>query len=443
MPRNEPQVSGWGRLSQKGREVFSEDLHLASQTAHLFRGLGRSYGDSSLPAPAHGEVVSTVRANRILDFDAQSGRLRAEAGLSLLELNRLFLSRNLFVPVTPGTQFVTLGGMVAADVHGKNHHVAGCFGSHVLGLKVRLGPGEVVDCSPTEKPDLFWANVGGMGLVGHILEVEFSLGHIPSPWIETESERIDDIDAYIHALKEAAARWPFTVGWIDCLKRGRGMGRGILNKGRWADASLAPSGATVFKKGWTVPFEMPDFVLSPLTVRAFNFAYFWKHLPRKKQGLVAPWPFFYPLDALSGWNLLYGRKGFTQYQCVLPDEAGPDIARRFLERLTRLGGASFLCVIKDCGPEGKGLLSFPLRGISIAVDLPVRAHTQEVVNALNAFVMTHGGRIYLAKDAFTRAEDFRTMEEKRLPAFLDVRRRYGADRHFKSAQSIRLLGDAP
>ncbi len=451
-----PFLSGWGRLPVPGREVCSEDLPTLARRSVLTRGLGRAYGDSALPPPGTLEVAGSRLADRILAFDPTTGLLRAEAGLSLAELVRLFLPRGWFVPVTPGTRFVTLGGMVAADVHGKNHHRDGTIGRHVTRLGMCLASGARVECSREEEPELFRATVGGMGLTGHILEVELRLARVPSPWIWAESFPVADVEGFVAALKESGAGWPFTVGWIDCLSRGRGgrlggLGRGILTRGRWALPDEAPAAPPRERRRLTVPLVAPGWLLNPWTVRAFNALYYgrtrlWGRR-RTRRGVVHPEPFFYPLDAIGHWNRLYGPRGFTQYQCVLPEEApgGPAAAaRRFLDLLTRAGreagGASFLCVIKDCGAEGEGVLSFPRPGISIAVDLPVRDRTRELVAALNELVLAEGGRIYLAKDAFTRAEHFRAMEGERLAEFEAIRRRYDPEGRLASAQSVRLLG---
>ena len=440
-------LAGWGRMPVvPGVERRSEDLRALTRAQHLSRGLGRSYGDSSLPAAGDVEVVlTTTLADRILAFDPSTGVLRAEAAVSIAQLNERLLPRGFFVPVTPGTQFVTLAGAVAADIHGKNHHVDGSFGEHVRGLRMRLAGGEIVHTSPAELPDLFWATVGGMGLTGHILEVELALRRVRSPWILQRTERVDDIDAFVEALGRAARASPFTVGWIDCLSRGAALGRGILMAGvptgprprrRRAEPPRPRCGASA------IPFELPGFVLSRPAVRAFNAAYYWKHLPRERSGITHWETFFYPLDRIRHWNRMYGPRGFTQYQCVLPEAAGPSAARRLLEVLTRRGGASFLCVIKDCGPEGRGLLSFPTKGITIAFDIPVRDGTQALVDALNEKVIDEGGRIYLAKDSFTRPEHFRAMEP-RLDEFLRVRRKWDPEGRLRSAQSVRLFGDAP
>lgn len=435
-------ISGWGRYPVvDGLVLSSESLAAASDGASLSRGLGRSYGDSSLPARQELAVVDTTLANRLLEFDSTSGVLRAEAGVSLFDLNGVFLRRGWFVPVSPGTQFVTLGGMVASDVHGKNHHVDGCFGEHVRSLKLRVADGRIVECSDEVAPELFRATIGGMGLTGHILEVEFQMRRITSPWIWEESERIDCLDAMVAGLKSAAHDWPMTVGWVDCLARGAKLGRGILMKGRWADAGETPEEPPSEKRRFRVPFEFPGIALCKLSMKAFNLGFYWRHVQRVSQRIVHPSSFFYPLDAIDDWNLVYGRRGFTQYQCVLPHAGDNGPARRFLELFVSGGGMGFLCVIKDCGAEGKGMLSFPKPGMSIAMDFPIHpVKTPALVDRLNELVIAEGGRIYLTKDAFTRPEHFRAMEP-RLDAFNAVRRKWDPEGRIRSAQSVRLFGD--
>jgi len=437
-----PTLAAWGRLPKPGSELVTEDLLRATVGANLSRGLGRSYGDSSLPAVASDKVIGTRRANRVLAFDAGTGVLRAEAGLSLVEINRLFMPRGWFTPVTPGTKFVTLGGMVSSDVHGKNHHVEGCFGEHVRALSMRLADGSVVEATPTNEPELFWATIGGMGLLGHVLEVEFAMKRIPSPWILMESERVGGIDEFLSALNTAAPKWPMTVGWIDCLNGGKNLGRGVLMAGRWAEPSEAPAEPPPVPGALAVPFDFPNVALNKYTASLFNIAYYWKQLPKRVTKVLSPEPFFYPLDAVHEWNRVYGSRGFTQYQCVIPRAAGAPAVREFMVRLTKFGAASPLCVIKDCGPEGRGVLSFPLEGTSIAVDMAVSPEIQRVVDELNAFVIETGGRIYLTKDAFTTAADFRRMEP-RLPRFEAARAKYDPQRTLRSAQSVRLFGDRP
>jgi FAD/FMN-containing dehydrogenase len=433
-------LAGWGRLAVPGRELLSEDLESITRGATLTRGMGRSYGDSSLPANPADKIAATRIADRILAFDPETGRMRCEAGLCLADLNRLVIPRGFFPPVTPGTKFVTVGGMVASDVHGKNHHVEGCFGAHVSSLRMRLADDSIVECSADENSDLFYGSIGGMGLLGHILEVEFFLHRIPSSWVVMDSQRVHDISAFMDALNGAAGQWPMTMGWIDCLHRGRSMGRGILMAGRWATADEARAKPSPRAREITLPVDFPNWALNSATVHAFNTAYYWKHLSRHMRAVVAPDPFFYPLDAILHWNRVYGSRGFTQYQCVLPRSAGAPAVREFMDLLTKLGGASPLCVIKDCGPEGKGTLSFPLEGTSIAVDMAVSPDIQRIVDSLNELVIAAGGRIYLTKDRFTTPEHFRAMEP-RLPAFFALREKWDPQHRLRSAQSVRLFGD--
>jgi len=431
-------LSGWGRVpTVPGTELRSERLDVVTRDVPLTRGLGRAYGDAALPAPGDHRIAGSTLADRVLAFDPDRDVLRAEAGFSLDALYRLLLPRGYFTPVTPGTRFVTLGGMVAADVHGKNHHREGCFGEHVLALTLRVADGRLLDCSPTEHAELFFATIGGMGLTGHILDVTFRLARVPSPWIVQETLKIRDIDHFIDALASAAAGWPMTMGWIDGLSTGRSLGRGVLFSGRWAEPDEAPTRFPGLRTPLPVPFMLPSGLLGRSAVRAFNQVYY--GLPRRARSIVHPVGFFYPLDVAGEWHRLYGPRGFTQYQCVVPASADRGGARRVLEIATRAGRASFLSVIKDCGPEGRGMLSFPKPGVTLALDLPMGDGTQSLVDRLNERVIAEGGRIYLAKDALTRPEHFRAMEP-RLDGFLEVRRRWDPRGAIRSAQSVRLFG---
>jgi decaprenylphospho-beta-D-ribofuranose 2-oxidase len=433
-------LAGWGRVPVvTGEEIRSEDLERITRDMPLTRGLGRAYGDAALPASPDTRVAGSRLADRILSLDADSGALRAEAGLSLSQLYDVFLPRGFFTPVTPGTRFVTLGGMVAADVHGKNHHRDGCFGEHVTAITLRVGDGRIVTCTPTENAELFRATIGGMGLTGHILEVGVRLVRVPTPWILQETERIPNVDRFIDALREASGAWPMTVGWIDCLSQGAALGRGILFRGRWAERHEAPATMPRSNSAIEVPFTAPGGLLRPATVRMFNAAYYWKQSRAAGRRLVDPQTFFYPLDAIGNWNRLYGPRGFVQYQCVLPHQAGHSSARRFLQLVTDRASASFLCVIKDCGPEGRGMLSFPKPGISVALDLPFGDGTQALVDEMNTLVINEGGRIYLAKDALTRAEHYRAMDP-RVDEFLRLRREWDPQGRIRSALSVRLFG---
>jgi decaprenylphospho-beta-D-ribofuranose 2-oxidase len=433
-------LSGWGRTFVPGREVRSENLPAVTRNAVLTRGLGRSYGDASLPPPHTLELAGSTLADRILGFDADTGVLRAEAGLVLSDMNRLFLPRGFFTPVTPGTRFVTLGGMVASDVHGKNHHVDGTIGRHVQRLLMQTANGRVLECSRDHEPELFFATLGGMGLTGHILEVQLKLHKVPSPWIYRESFRIDNLDELLVKLKEAGKQWPFTVAWIDTIATGKELGRGILYVGRWAEKNEAPSEPPKPQQQLlTMPFALPSGLLNRFTIGMFNRLIYYAHAKPHKQDICDPDAFFYPLDKVGHWNRAYGAAGVTQHQAVIPEEAGAAGVRRLIELLAETGSSSFLSVIKDCGPEGEGLLSFPRPGMSLALDIPITPRTHEVIDRLNKHVLDCGGRIYLTKDGFTRREHFRAMEP-RLERFLAVKAEWDPEHRLQSALSDRLFG---
>jgi FAD/FMN-containing dehydrogenase len=435
------QLSGWGHYPVvDGYQVESEDIERITQGVALTRGLGRSYGDASLPASKRDSVAATPFADRLLSFDERNGILRAEAGCPLVKVNRLFFARGWFTPVTPGTHYVTLGGMAAADVHGKNHHGEGCFGEHVRRLKMRVADGTILECSDDQEPELFRATLGGMGLTGHILEVEVRMQRISSPWIWQESERLQDFEAVLEGLEAAGRDWPYTVCWADFMARGRGLGRGLLMKGRWAEPAEAPPELPKWRNTIEFPVQLPSWALQPWMVQIGNALNYWWHGAATSTGIVHPETFFYPLDVIQNWYRAYGRRGFTQYQCVLPGPSSHPRHRNLLSLLRKCGATTFLCVIKDCGPEGKGMISFPKPGVSYALDFPVNDRTQQLVDSLNDLVAAEGGRIYLAKDAFTRADHFRSMEP-RLDAWNAVRRKWDPEGKLRSAQSIRVLGD--
>jgi FAD/FMN-containing dehydrogenase len=307
---------------------------------------------------------------------------------------------------------------------------------------MRVPDGRVIEVTEAAEPELFRATLGGMGLTGHILEVEVQLESIPTPWIWCEIRGVRDLDELVTGIRSESRRWPFTMAWADPTARGASMGRGILTVGRYARPDEAPAAPPQMRGRIAVPVDLPGWAVAPWSIRIFNTLYYrlrsWRHFT----GITHPQPFFYPLDAVRHWNRLYGRRGFAQYQCVLPLAEDGGAYRRFFDVLTSMGGASPVSVIKDCGAEGRGLLSFPKPGISIALDLPFRrGHTQALVDALNRVVIEAGGRIYLTKDALTRAEDLRAMEP-RLEAFREIRQKWDPDARMRSAQSVRLLGDA-
>jgi decaprenylphospho-beta-D-ribofuranose 2-oxidase len=441
----EEEVAGWARHPVgRGRVERPERLALPPGGEPLVpRGLGRAYGDAALPSSPGGLVLETTRADRIHSFEPATGRLHCEAGLSLAEILRVFVPRGWFPPVTPGTKFVTVGACVACDVHGKNHHRDGSFGSFVDRVTLCTADGRLVECGPDRERELFLATLGGMGLTGLIVDVTLRLRRVESPWIVLETQGMASLDAMLEGLRLSATHWPYTVGWIDCLARGADLGRGILMRGRHATQVEAGTRRARRALPLRMPFDAPEWLLNPLFMRWFNRLYAWSHGTALRRRVVPYEAFFYPLDAVGQWNRLYGRRGFLQYQCVLPRVAGPRPVAALLERLGVAGAASFLAVIKDCGPASDAYLSFPMEGTTLALDLPNRgAVTEALVHDLNATVIEHGGRVYLAKDAVTRAEDFARMMP-RLTEWRAVRERWDPGHRFRSAQSVRLFGDPP
>jgi decaprenylphospho-beta-D-ribofuranose 2-oxidase len=309
-------------------------------------------------------------------------------------------------------------------------------------MVVEVAYGRVVEFGPHRERELFLATVGGMGLTGLITEVTLRLQPVESGWMAVETAPVADLTAMLDGLRDAAKDWQYTVGWIDCLARGAALGRGILMRGRHAGRREALAGRPPEPHRLHVPLNAPEWLLSPVLMRAFNTAYYRSHArhPGGSARIVPYHGFFYPLDAIGDWNRLYGRRGFLQYQCVVPRATGAAVAE-LLERLGAAGAASFLAVIKDCGPESDAYLSFPLEGTTLALDLPYRGPaTEALVHELNAVVIAAGGRVYLAKDAVTRAADFARMVP-RLDEWRRIRDRWDPERRFRSAQSVRVLGD--
>jgi FAD/FMN-containing dehydrogenase len=447
IPFAKQKLSGWGGFPREECAVFrpekrrtvSEIVSSAECPNYIARGLGRSYGDAAVNTG--GGVVSFVRLNRMLAFDGEAGVLDAESGVSLAEIIEAFLPRGWFLPVTPGTKFVTLGGAIAHDVHGKNHHRDGSFGGFVERLTLRVADGREVTCGPTRERELFLATVGGMGLTGLIVEVAFRLRRVESPWIALETQGARGLDEMLDGLRDSATDWPYTVGWIDGLARGATLGGGVLMRGRHASREEVGARRPPPARRLRVPLDAPGWLLNPAGMRLFNRLYRWRHGRAPARRLVWYEDFFYPLDAILDWNRLYGKRGFLQYQCVVPQAAGRAPVARVLERAAASGAASFLAVLKDCGPASPAYLSFPMPGTTLALDFPYRGPaTETLVHELNAVVRDAGGRVYLAKDAVTRAEDFARMMP-RLDQWRAVRDRWDPARRFRSAQSVRLLGD--
>lgn len=425
-------LGGWGRFPMARCHVFrperraavAETLAAKAASSFIARGLGRSYGDAALNAD--GGVIVHDRLSRMLAFDLATGELFCEAGVSVADIIRWWLPRGWFPPVTPGTKFVTMGGAIAADVHGKNHHRDGTLAAFVRELTLLTADGETLRCSRDEHADVFWATVGGMGLTGMILDVRLRLRAVESSWLRVDYRKARDLEDTLGVFAARDAASPYSVAWIDCLARGRTMGRAVIMHGDHASAAdvraagrapMARHDRVVF----TVPCDVPGVLLNPLTMRLFNAVYYAAH--RDAPGsLVDLDRFFYPLDGVGHWNRLYGRGGFVQYQAVLPPASGHRGLAALLERVSGSGRPSFLAVLKRLGPQNPGLLSFPREGYTLALDVPVRPGLVEFLRELDRLVLDHGGRVYLAKDATTTAEAVRVMYP-RLDEFRAVKAR--------------------
>ncbi|MNS30111.1 putative decaprenylphosphoryl-beta-D-ribose oxidase [compost metagenome] len=437
--------SGWGRFPLGEGPLFRPERRsdvaniLASGLfpSYIPRGLGRSYGDTALNG--QGGVIDQTRLNRMLAFDPATGALTCEAGVSFAEIIETFLPRGWFLPVTPGTKFVTVGGAIANDVHGKNHHIDGAFSRFVEELTLLTPTGEVLTCSPTEHADVFWATVGGVGLTGTILTARFRLTRVSTAYAHVTYRQAKNLDEALALFAEDGDRHRLSVAWIDCLARGASMGRSVLMLGDYATpeqlgAGTAPLALAPAKK-LAIPMDFPSGTLNRYSVAAFNALFYAKHGNRDQ--VVHFEPYFYPLDAIRDWNRMYGKAGFVQYQVALPESTAREGLTELLERFSGSGRASFLAVLKRFGPEGSGLLSFPMAGYTLALDLPMDATLPAFLRELDARVVAWGGRLYLAKDALVSREHFERMYP-RLAEFKAIQRRLDPQGRMGSTQARRL-----
>jgi decaprenylphospho-beta-D-ribofuranose 2-oxidase len=431
-------LSGWGRFPRVECRLLdpsrpAEASAIIPATPSLIaRGNGRAYGDSALNPDA---TMVMRRIERLIDFDPDTGLLVCEAGVLLADLVSLFAPRGWFVPVTPGTRFVTVGGMVAADVHGKNHHVAGSFGRHVAWLDLALADGSVLRCSPSDHADVFRATVGGMGLTGVILRAAFRMVRIDSEMIRQTLMVAPSLDEAMDLL-EAHASATYSVAWIDCLATGGQLGRSLIMLGEHALREEVPADQARAKAApaHRVPFDFPRLAMNRWSIAAFNTLYYRRGKPGTR--LVDLESYFYPLDAILDWNRIYGRGGFLQYQFVLPGAESRTGLREILTRIASKGLGSFLAVLKLFGPQD-GLLSFPMEGYTLALDFPVSAESLNLMLELDRMVGHFGGRLYLAKDARAGARAG-LQGYPNLDAFRHVRDRLDPHHRFRSLQSERL-----
>lgn len=401
----------------------------SNDAACIARGMGRSYGDSAL-AP---NVQSTTALDHFMSFDETEGLLRCAAGTTLESILRVIMPRGWFLPVVPGTWHVSVGGAIASDVHGKNHHLDGSFSQYVESLRLMLASGEILQCSEQENPHLFHATCAGMGLTGIITDATLRLRRVRSSAILQRSLRASNLET-LFALLETHHDTRYSVAWLDCLSRGSSLGRSLLYLGEHADdETFTPlSNSRV-----NVPWTTPAFLLNRYSMSLFNSAYYHKPIRAGLEQRLEAKQYFFPLDSIQHWNRLYGKKGFLQYQCVIPNATALSAMREILTRISDAGKGSFLSVLKKLGPANRNLLSFPLAGYTLALDFKFEPAILPLLDALDHIVLAHGGRLYLTKDARMSQDMFRR-SYPRWEEMAQIRAKTGADRFFHSLQSRRL-----
>jgi FAD/FMN-containing dehydrogenase len=431
------QITGWGKYPVIDSELISpltpsslrEHLGDKSRFTGIARGMARSYGDSALAS----KVINTLYLNHFMDFDDTTGKLRCTAGVTLAELLQVFAPKGWFLPVTPGTKFVTVGGAVASDVHGKNHHIEGSFCDYVECFRIMLASSEIVTSSRKEHPELFYATCGGMGLTGIILDVTFRLKPIRSTNIEKKMLKATNLKEAMQLFEEYEST-TYSLAWIDCLSNGNQLGRSLLMLGEHAESGQQNLPQ---KKRLTIPMDFPSILLNRHTVRAFNTLYYHQTRKTRTERIVHYEPFFYPLDSIHNWNRIYGKRGFTQYQFVIPKTAGYEGIFSILKRIVDSKRGSFLGVLKLFGKGNDNYLSFPMEGYTLALDFKLEDGLFSLLDELDRIVLDYGGRLYLTKDV-RMSETTLIKGYPKLAKFIQVRRDYGAENVFRSSQSERL-----
>ena len=430
-------LTGWGKYPTLESKTINpycikdvlKVISSKSSSTLVARGLGRSYGDSAL-APS---VINTTYLNHLIQFNQNSGLLKCYAGISLAGILDVFVPKGWFLPVTPGTKFVTIGGAIASDVHGKNHHLEGSLTEHVTSIKIATVAEGVIECSQELHPELFRATCGGMGLTGVILEATLKLKPIHSSYINKTIIKARNLEEALELFEEYQDR-TYSVAWIDCLSMGKSLGRSLLMLGEHAnEGNFIPGKSSKV----TIPVEMPSLLLNRYSIQAFNTLYYHRVTKNYSDQVVHLESFFYPLDGIHQWNRLYGKNGFLQYQFVLPKEAGVNGIMSILKSIAKSRRGSFLAVLKIFGKGNKNYLSFPMEGYTLALDFKLERGLFEQLDELDKIVLNYGGRLYLTKDA-RMSEDMFKESYPQWERFMETRTRYGADQIFNSLQSQRL-----
>ena len=421
-------VTNWGNFPVVEKEIKSEDSvdrikdFVRNNNEVIARGNGRCYGDASLSE----HIFSTKRLNKFISFDRLNGIIECESGVLLSQILEIIVPQGYFLYVTPGTKFISVGGAIASDVHGKNHHAEGCFSEFVEAFSLLNENSEVITCSRTENTDKFWATIGGMGLTGIILSARFKLKNIETAYIRQESIKAQNLDE-IFKLFEESESWTYNVAWIDCLQTGKNIGRSILMRGEHAFKHELPKklqqNPLRLKQKFIpkVPFYFPDFMLNKWSVRLFNYLYFNKQKRKEIKNFVDYETFFYPLDVVNDWNKIYGKKGFIQYQMVIPKAQGKEGMKKILDTIAKSGNGSFLAVLKLFGKENPlAYNAFPLEGYTLALDFKVNSKLTKLVADLDEIVEEFGGRIYLTKDSMSKSSLTNYLQNVQNPKFVSM-----------------------
>jgi len=434
------EISGWGRYPKETchlvRPEKYKDLHDYGESS-IARGQGRSYGDASLNKD--NAVILTERLNRFLAFDQDRGILTCEAGVTLKEILDVIVPAQWFLPVTPGTQYASLGGCLAADVHGKNHHHAGSLGKYIIAFELITANRKKILCTPKDHAELFWATIGGMGLTGIVGTIVLKLIPIVSAEMVVSHHTAENLEQIFHALSDPVLDDDYSVAWIDALAEDKKMGRGIVMTAHHAEMDeISPKYSKKNPASRNIPIDLPGWVLNHFTIKLFNDYYFKKRSQKKQIFTTHYQEYFYPLDNITHWNRLYGKKGFVQYQCVFPEKKAYEGVQQMLKSDDTHKNPGFLAVLKKLGHSSLSLLSFPMPGYTLSLDIPFRDEkTLHQLKIFDEIVLSHHGRVYLAKDAALSPEHFRQMYS-RYPEWLAVKQKIDPENKFNSSLSGRL-----